>query len=32
MGIPLSLADPEITPAGAARNVMGVLREMLRPE
>jgi AcrR family transcriptional regulator len=32
MGIPLSLADPEINPAGAARNVMGVLRELLRPE
>ena len=32
MGIPLSLADPEITPAGAAQNVMGVLRELLRPE
>jgi AcrR family transcriptional regulator len=32
MGIPLSLADPEITPAGAARNVLGVLRELLRPE
>jgi AcrR family transcriptional regulator len=32
MGIPLSLADPDITPEGAAANVMGVLREMLRPE
>ena len=32
MGIPLSLADPDITPAGAAQNVMGVLRELLRPE
>jgi AcrR family transcriptional regulator len=31
MGIPLSLADPEITAAGATRDVMGVLREMLRP-
>ncbi|MFY9930306.1 MAG: TetR/AcrR family transcriptional regulator [Streptosporangiaceae bacterium] len=31
MGIPLSLADPEITPAGATRDVMGVLRELLRP-
>ena len=27
MGIPLWLADPEITPAGAARDVMAVLRE-----
>ena len=32
MGIPLSLADPDITPEGAASSVMGVLREMLRPE
>ena len=32
MGIPLSLADPDITPEGATQNVMGVLREMLRPE
>ena len=31
LGIPLSLADPEITPAGAARDVMAVLRELLRP-
>ena len=31
MGIPLSLADPEITPASAARDVMAALRDMLRP-
>jgi AcrR family transcriptional regulator len=31
MGIPLSLADPEITPAGAAQDVVAVLRELLRP-
>ncbi len=31
MGIPLSLADPEITPVGAAQDVMAVLRELLRP-
>jgi AcrR family transcriptional regulator len=31
MGIPLSLADPEITPASAAQDVMAALRDMLRP-
>jgi AcrR family transcriptional regulator len=31
MGIPLSLADPEITPAGAAQDVMAALRDMLSP-
>jgi hypothetical protein len=29
MGIPLSLADPDITPAGAVRNVLTALRELL---
>ena len=32
MGIPLSLADPEITPASAAHDVMAALRELLRPD
>ena len=32
MGIPLSLADPEITPASAAQDVMAALRDMLRPD
>jgi hypothetical protein len=31
MGIPLSLADPDITPASAAQDVMAALRELLRP-
>jgi AcrR family transcriptional regulator len=31
MGIPLSLADPQITPAGAAQDVMTALRDMLSP-
>ena len=31
MGIPLSLADPEITPAGAAQDVMTALHDMLSP-
>jgi len=31
MGIPLSLADPQITPAGAAQDVMAALREPLGP-
>ena len=31
LGIPLSLADPEITPAGAAQDVMTALRDMLSP-
>ena len=31
MGIPLSLADPEITPASAAQDVLAALRELLRP-
>jgi AcrR family transcriptional regulator len=31
MGIPLSLADPEITPASAEQDVMAALRDMLRP-
>ena len=31
MGIPLSLADPQITPASAAQDVMAALRDMLRP-
>jgi AcrR family transcriptional regulator len=31
MGIPLSLADPDITPAGAAQDVLAALRELLRP-
>ena len=30
MGIPLSLGDPDITAAGAVRNVMATLRELLR--
>jgi AcrR family transcriptional regulator len=32
MGIPLSLADPQITPASAARDVLAALRDMLRPD
>jgi hypothetical protein len=32
MGIPLSLADPQITPAGAAQDVMTALRDMLSPD
>jgi len=32
MGIPLSLADPDITPASAAQDVMAALRELLRPD
>ena len=32
MGIPLSLADPDITPASAVRDVMAALRELLRPD
>jgi AcrR family transcriptional regulator len=31
MGIPLSLADPVITPASATRDVMAMLRDLLRP-
>jgi AcrR family transcriptional regulator len=31
MGIPLSLADPKITPVSAAQDVMAVLRDMLAP-
>jgi AcrR family transcriptional regulator len=31
MGIPLSLADPDITPASAVRDVLAALRELLRP-
>ena len=31
MGIPLSLADPQITPASAAQDVMAALRDMLGP-
>src|SRR5579859_3625052 len=31
LGIPLSLADPDITPVGAVQDVMGVLRALLRP-
>ena len=31
MGIPLSLADPEITPASAVQDVMVALHELLRP-
>ena len=31
MGIPLSLADPEITAASAAQDVMTALRDMLSP-
>jgi len=31
MGIPLSLADPDITPADAAQDVLAALRELLRP-
>ena len=30
MSIPLSVADPEITPASAAQDVMAALRERLR--
>jgi hypothetical protein len=29
MGIPLSLADPDITPADAVRNVLTALRDLL---
>jgi BetI-type transcriptional repressor, C-terminal len=29
MGIPLSLADPDITPADAVRNVLSALRDLL---
>ena len=32
LGIPLSLADPGITPANAVQDVMAVLRALLRPE
>ena len=32
LGIPLSLADPDITPASAVQDVMAVLRALLRPE
>jgi AcrR family transcriptional regulator len=32
LGIPLSLADPGITPASAVQDVMAVLRALLRPE
>jgi AcrR family transcriptional regulator len=32
MGIPLSLADPQITPASAAQDVMAALRDMLSPD
>jgi AcrR family transcriptional regulator len=32
LGIPLSLADPDISPAGAVQDVMAVLRALLRPE
>jgi hypothetical protein len=32
MGIPLSLADPEITAASAAQDVMAALRGVLRPD
>jgi hypothetical protein len=32
MGIPLSLGDPDITPSGAAADVLAALRELLRPE
>jgi len=31
LGIPLSLADPDITPATAVQDVMAVLRALLRP-
>src|SRR5947209_2417018 len=31
MGIPLSLADPEITAPSAAQDVLAALREILRP-
>jgi AcrR family transcriptional regulator len=31
MGIPLSLADPDITVAGAVQDVLAALRELLRP-
>jgi AcrR family transcriptional regulator len=31
LGIPLSLADPGITPASAVRDIMAVLRALLRP-
>jgi AcrR family transcriptional regulator len=31
LGIPLSLADPDITPASAVQDVMAVLRALLRP-
>jgi AcrR family transcriptional regulator len=31
MGIPLSLADPDITPASAVQDVLAALRELLRP-
>jgi len=32
MGIPLSLADPQITAASAAQDVMTALRDMLSPD
>ena len=32
LGIPLSLADPDITPASAAQDVLAALRELLRPD
>ena len=31
MGIPLALGDPEITGAGAVRDVLAALRELLQP-
>ena len=31
LGIPLSLADPDITPASAVQDVLTALRELLRP-
>ncbi len=31
LGIPLSLADPDITPVGSVQDVMAVLRALLRP-
>jgi transcriptional regulator BetI-like protein len=32
LGIPLSLADPQITPGGAAQDVMAALHDMLSPD
>jgi hypothetical protein len=32
MGIPLALADPDVTAPGAVQDVLAALRELLRPD